>query len=436
MRRSSGFSPPPRGPASSGFSRDARSPAVQALGGPRRGAGGGADKADKRKKKKHKASSTFSDGPATKRLRPAHDDGDAAPKRPLPAHDDGDADDAAARARATLRDLQAKLRAPAPPRHGAVITAPAPPKLTAAEAAQRARESLERTVADAALDAAIADTLAGATTKDAPAPAAAAPTEAELLWAPLNAGEAEADDDWRALAPDGASPELLAALEAANNLKAAARRMGAPQSRQAALQSLAALKRLAPELLRTDLDRDLGLRDVLGDLKISSDRIVAGAARGLRAAWRERAAATAEVVAERPKPAPTPPKPTLPADTDITRLQRRVAGLEADLAAARQALAMERVDAEAARNKLRQSFTDLRKKWARDETELRSQRDAATQRALTATDRAKRALELDRAALANEPRVCDRCRRPVAAPNPQRGGARTAKKASDRFTRR
>lgn len=421
MRRSIGFSPPPRGPASSGFSRDARSPAAQALGGPRRGEGGGADKADKRKKKKHKASSKLSHGPATKPAR------------------DGNADDAAARARATLRDLQAKLRAPAPPRHGAVITAPAPPKLTAAEAAQRARESLERTVADAALDAAIADTLAGANTKDAPAPAAAAPTEAELLWAPLNDGEVEADDDWRALAPDGASHELLAALEAANNLKAAARRMGAPQSRQAALQSLAALKRLAPELLTTDLDRDLGLRDVLGDLKISSDRIVAGAARGLRAAWRERAAATAEAVAEPPKPVPKPPasKPApLPADTDVTRLQRRVAGLEADLAAVRQALATERVDTEAARNKLRQSFTDLRKKWARDETELRSQRDAATQRALTATDRAKRALELDRAALANEPRVCDRCRRPVAAPNPQRGGARTAKKASDRFTRR
>ena len=68
--------------------------------------------------------------------------------------------------------------------------------------------------------------------------------------------------------------------------------------------------------------------------------------------------------------------------------------------------------------------------------ELTAQRDAAKQKALTATDRAKRALELDRAALLNEPRVCDRCRRPVAAPNPQRGGARVAKKASDRFATR
>ena len=62
--------------------------------------------------------------------------------------------------------------------------------------------------------------------------------------------------------------------------------------------------------------------------------------------------------------------------------------------------------------------------------------DAAKQKALTATDRAKRALELDRAALLSEPRTCDRCRRAVAAPNPQRGGARVAKKASDRFATR
>ena len=62
--------------------------------------------------------------------------------------------------------------------------------------------------------------------------------------------------------------------------------------------------------------------------------------------------------------------------------------------------------------------------------ELTAQRDAAKQKALTATDRAKRALELDRAALLNEPRVCDRCRRPVS------GGARVAKKASDRFSTR
>ena len=68
--------------------------------------------------------------------------------------------------------------------------------------------------------------------------------------------------------------------------------------------------------------------------------------------------------------------------------------------------------------------------------ELTAQRDAAKQKALTATDRAKRALELDRAALRNEPVTCDRCRRPVAAPNPQRGGARVAKKASDRFATR
>ena len=106
-------------------------------------------------------------------------------------------------------------------------------------------------------------------------------------------------------------------------------------------------------------------------------------------------------------------------DTNVTFLGERVDAAEEAREEGDTELG-ERVDAEAARNKLRQSFTDLRKKWARDETELRSQRDAATQRALTATDRAKRALELDRAALANEPRVCDRCRRPVAAPT---GGA-------------
>ena len=190
MRRGTGFSPPPRGPpparkSKSGFSRDARSPAAKALGKPKR-------------------QSKFSDGPA--------------PKRP---RDDGD--DAAARAKATLRDLQAKLRAPSAPRHGAVVggtragthtgtsdreaarQAPeAPPPtsrpISAAEAARRARESLERTVADAALDAAVADALA-----DAEAPAE--PTEAELLWAPLTDESATGEEDWRALAPDGASPE-------------------------------------------------------------------------------------------------------------------------------------------------------------------------------------------------------------------------------------
>ena len=234
MQRNSGFSPPPRGPPrgkKSGFSRDARSPATKALGKPKR-------------------QSKFSDGPA--------------PKRPR-----DDNDDAAARAKATLRDLQAKLRAPSAPRHGAVMAAPAPAPaeaarrapeapppptsrpISAAEAARRARESLERTVADAALDAAVADALA-----DAEAPAE--PTEAELLWAPLTDESATGEEDWRALAPDGASPELLAALEAANELKAAARRMGAPQSRQKVLASLATLKRLASELPETDLDRDLG----------------------------------------------------------------------------------------------------------------------------------------------------------------------------------
>ena len=78
MRRGTGFSPPPRGPppprkSKSGFSRDARSPAAKALGKPKR-------------------QSKFSDGPA--------------PKRPR-----DDNDDAAARAKATLRDLQAKYRA-------------------------------------------------------------------------------------------------------------------------------------------------------------------------------------------------------------------------------------------------------------------------------------------------------------------------------------
>ena len=417
MRRNSGFSPPPRGPPrgkKSGFSRDARSPAAKALGKPKR-------------------QSKFSDGPA--------------PKRP---HRDGDgADDAAARAKATLRDLQAKLRAPSAPRHGAVMAAPAPAPaeaarrapeapppptsrpISAAEAARRARESLERTVADAALDAAVADALA-----DAEAPAE--PTEAELLWAPLTDESATGEEDWRALAPDGASPELLAALEAANELKAAARRMGAPQSRQKVLASLATLKRLASELPETDLDRDLGLRDVLMELKISSDRIVSGAARGLRAAWKDRAPPKDEPVAAPPKPAPAPappPPPSMPADTDVGRLQRRVAALESELGEARQALATERRDGEAARQKLRQSFNDARKKWARDEAELKAQRDAAKQKALTATDRAKRALELDRAALLKEPVTCDRCRRPVA-PNPQRGGARVAKKASDRFATR
>ena len=413
MQRNSGFSPPPRGPPRgkrSGFSRDARSPAAKALGKPKR-------------------QSKFSDGPA--------------PKRP---RDDGA--DAAARAKATLRDLQAKLRAPSAPRHGAVMAAPAPAPpaeaarqapeapppptsrpISAAEAARRARESLERTVADAALDAAVADALA-----DAEAPAE--PTEAELLWAPLTDESATGEEDWRALAPDGASPELLAALEAANELKAAARRMGAPQSRQKVLASLATLKRLASDLVETDLDGDLGLRDVLMELKISSDRIVSGAARGLRAAWKDRAPPKDEPVAAPPKPAPAPPPPPpapLPADTDVGRLQRRVAALEAELGEARQALATERRDGEAARQKLRQSFNDARKKWARDEAELKAQRDAAKQKALTATDRAKRALELDRAALMNEPRLCDRCRRPV---NPQRGGARVAKKASDRFATR
>ena len=393
MRRGTGFSPPPRGPppprkSKSGFSRDARSPAAKALGKPKR-------------------QSKFSDGPAPKR---PHRDGD-------------DGADAAARAKATLRDLQAKLRAPSAPRHGAVMAAPAPapaeaarqapeapPRsrpLSAAEAARRARESLERTVADAALDAAVADALA-----DAEAPAE--PTEAELLWAPLTDESATGEEDWRALAPDGASPELLAALEAANELKAAARRMGAPQSRQKVLASLATLKRLASELPETDLDRDLGLRDVLMELKISSDRIVSGAARGLRAAWKDRAPPKDEPVAAPPKPEPAPPLPPpapLPADTDVGRLQRRVAALEADLAAARQALATERRDGEAARQKLRQSFNDARKKWARDEAELKAQRDAAKQKALTATDRAKRALELDRAALLKEPRVCEVCQR-------------------------
>ena len=413
MQRNSGFSPPPRGPPrgkKSGFSRDARSLAAKALGKPKR-------------------QSKFSDGPA--------------PKRPR-----DDNDDAAARAKATLRDLQAKLRAPSAPRHGAVMAAPAPAPaaeaarrapeapppptsrpISAAEAARRARESLERTVADAALDAAVADALA-----DAEAPAE--PTEAELLWAPLTDESATGEEDWRALAPDGASPELLAALEAANELKAAARRMGAPQSRQKVLASLATLKRLASELPETDLDGDLGLRDVLMELKISSDRIVSGAARGLRAAWKDRAPPKDEPVAAPPKPAPAPPPPpppSMPADTDVGRLQRRVAALEAELGEARQALATERRDGEAARQKLRQSFNDARKKWARDEAELKAQRDAAKQKALTATDRAKRALELDRAALMNEPRLCDRCRRPV---NPQRGGARVAKKASDRFATR
>ena len=420
MQRNSGFSPPPRGPPrgkKSGFSRDARSLAAKALGKPKR-------------------QSKFSDGPA--------------PKRPR-----DDNDDAAARAKATLRDLQAKLRAPSAPRHGAVMAAPAPapaapprsrklseaealrrsaaeappPKLSAAEAARRARESLERTVADAALDAAVADALA-----DAEAPAE--PTEAELLWAPLTDESATGEEDWRALAPDGASPELLAALEATNELKAAARRMGAPQSRQKVLASLATLKRLASELPETDLDRDLGLRDVLMELKISSDRIVSGAARGLRAAWKDRAPPTDEAVAAPPKPAPAPlpaPPMPLPADTDVGRLQRRVAALEAELGEARQALATERRDGEAARQKLRQSFNDAQRKWARDEAELKAQRDAAKQKALTATDRAKRALELDRAALLKEPVTCDRCRRPV---NPQRGGARVAKKASDRFATR
>ena len=318
MRRNSGFSPPPRGPppprkSKSGFSRDARSPAAKALGKPKR-------------------QSKFSDGPA--------------PKRPR-----DDNDDAAARAKATLRDLQAKLRVPSAPRHGAVMAAPAqapaeaarqapeaPPRsrpISAAEAARRARESLERTVADAALDAAVADALA-----DAEAPAE--PTEAELLWAPLTDESATGEEDWRGLAPDGASPELLAALEAANELKAAARRMGAPQSRQKVLASLATLKRLASELPETDLDGDLGLRDVLMELKISSDRIVSGAARGLRAAWKDRAASSSkdEPVAAPPKPAPAPPPPPpapLPADTDVARLQRRVAALESELGEARQA---------------------------------------------------------------------------------------------------
>ena len=202
------------------------------------------------------------------------------------------------------------------------------------------------------------------------------------------------------------------------------------------LASLATLKRLASELPETDLDGDLGLRDVLMELKISSDRIVSGAARGLRAAWKDRAPPKDEPVAAPPKPAPAPPPPpppSMPADTDVGRLQRRVAALEAELGEARQALATERRDGEAARQKLRQSFNDARKKWARDEAELKAQRDAAKQKALTATDRAKRALELDRAALLNEPRTCDRCQRPV---NPQRGGARVAKKASDRFATR
>ena len=144
--------------------------------------------------------------------------------------------------------------------------------------------------------------------------------------------------------------------------------MGAPQSRQKVLASLATLKRLAPELPETDLDRDLGLRDVLMELKISSDRIVSGAARGLRAAWKDRAPRRrTRPVAAPPKPAPAPPPPPpapLPADTDVARLQRRVAALEAELGEARQALATERRDGEAARQKLRQSFNDARKKWA------------------------------------------------------------------------
>ena len=60
--------------------------------------------------------------------------------------------------------------------------------------------------------------------------------------------------------------------------------MGAPQSRHKVLASLATLKRLASELMETYLDGDLGLRDVLMELKISSDRIVrrgAGAAGGV-----------------------------------------------------------------------------------------------------------------------------------------------------------
>ena len=419
MRRGTGFSPPPRGPppprkSKSGFSRDARSPAAKALGKPKR-------------------QSKFSDGPA--------------PKRPR-----DDNDDAAARAKATLRDLQAKLRAPSAPRHGAVMAAPAPaptpapaeaarqapeapPRsrpLSAAEAARRARESLERTVADAALDAAVADALA-----DAEAPAE--PTEAELLWAPLTDESATGEEDWRALAPDGASPELLAALEAANELKAAARRMGAPQSRQKVLASLATLKRLASELPETDLDRRFGPAgrfDRAEDL-VGPDRVRrgAGAARGVEGpsssegrARRGAAEARASTTAASTSAAP--------GGHGRGRLQSRVAALEAELGEARQALATERRDGEAARQKLRQSFNDARKKWARDEAELKAQRDAAKQKALTATDRAKRALELDRAALLNEPRLCDRCQRPVAAPNPQRGGARVAKKASDRFATR
>ena len=78
---------------------------------------------------------------------------------------------------------------------------------------------------------------AEAKTADAEAPAE--PTEAELLWVPLTDESATGEEEWRALAPDGASPELLAALEAANELEAAARRMGAPQSRQKGLARLA-----------------------------------------------------------------------------------------------------------------------------------------------------------------------------------------------------
>ena len=93
-------------------------------------------------------------------------------------------------------------------------------------------------------------------------------------------------------APEGASAPLLEALEAANKLRAAARQSrsspsGAPQARQHVLAALAALKRVAPDLAPSEKDAcDVA---VVGDLRVSSDRIVAAAARALRHAWKDEA---------------------------------------------------------------------------------------------------------------------------------------------------
>ena len=282
------------------------------------------------------------------------------------------------------------------------------------------------------------------------------PKAAPLLWEPLDAGGDL--DDWRSLAPDGASAALIEAYGAAHALKAATRDAGTPAARQASLQAMATLKRLAETLDANEVASCADVPRLLAELRQSSDRIVATAARGTKAKWasvagpsaagpaspaqdktvarapaspeRETSSAreieASEAAAPPPEAASSPP----PADDDrAAKLERRVKALEADLAASKQALGDERAAGEATAKKLRRAFNDAKKAWAAEAARLKSDADKAKASADAAVARAKKALDADRAALERKAEVarganfCANCRRSLL-PAPPKPGAK------------